>query len=81
LLVQTQHGDDARGVHSQACGTVVLVIHAFVQAGEMEHCLQKILGLAKSQENWDDDGSYLNYSTLNAGHGEEGFQFAKTQEL
>jgi hypothetical protein len=40
-----------------------------------------ILGLAKLQQNWDDDGSYLNYSTLSADRGEGGFHFPKIQEL
>jgi hypothetical protein len=60
---------------------VVLAIHAFVQAGKMEHCLQTIQGLATAQENWGHDGSYLNYSKLNADHSEGGFHFLKIQEL
>jgi hypothetical protein len=77
LLVQSPHDDDALEEHSQSCVMVLLELHAFVLGGETVHCLQMIPDFATAQGNWDDGGSYLNYSTLAGDHGQDRFHFLK----
>jgi hypothetical protein len=45
--------------------------------GETVHYLQMIRDFATAQENWDDRGSYLNYSTLTGDHSYDRFHFLK----